>query len=70
MSFVSLAFCTIVNACQGEICFTPLENHYRNQLRHKIRFLSRHLTTETAPLEIHIDRIMPVAYINQHLAVA
>ena len=37
MSFVSPAFCTIVNACQLEICFIPLENHYRNQLRHKIR---------------------------------
>ena len=37
MSFVSPAFCTIVNVCQLEICFIPLENHYRNQLRHKIR---------------------------------
>jgi len=37
MSFVSPAFCTIVTACQLEICFIPLENHYRNQLRHKIR---------------------------------
>jgi hypothetical protein len=37
MSFVSPAFCTIVKACQLELCFISLENHYRNQPRHKIR---------------------------------
>jgi len=69
MSFVSPAFCTIANACQLEICFIPLENHYRNQLRHKTRLYPGSEHRNTA-LQIHIDRIMPVAYSSEHLAVA